>query len=257
MAVPTTDTIFAQVRAADSWVEYPFMERGDSTAKIYHMRCRVNLDDYAPIAINTTMTSAAAAGVISLPFTANASAYFVGDFNHAYSDGKLVEFDRQFATIPATRSNELTGSRSFPFPAYRGILYTPPATAEQGDGGNNDNLWEWDETGTGNTSPAVEYTTSEYYLSANIPGTLPVVFQPTHNGLYVDFVTNGGSGSFSPGKALDGESFTGSYSVAATVPSASAYLTSVSNGELKIVDVSVERYKGDIFLVRTVKAPAQ
>lgn len=257
MAIPTTDAIFAQVRAADSWIEYPFMERGDSTAKIYHMRCRVNLDDYSPLAINTTMASAAAAGVISLPFAADSSAYFVGDFNHNWQDGKLVEFVRQFATIPATRTDELTGSRSFPFPAYRAVLYTPPATKEQGDGGNNDNLWEWDDAGTGNTSPAVEYTTSQYYLSASIPTSLPQVFQPTHNGVYVDFVTDGDSGAFAPGKALDGESFTGSYVVNASVPSATDYSTSVRNGDLKIVDVQVERYKGDIFVVRTVKATAQ
>ena len=59
MSIPTADAIFAQSRAADSWVEYPFMDRGDSTAKVYHMKCSVNRADYAPLAINAIRTSPA------------------------------------------------------------------------------------------------------------------------------------------------------------------------------------------------------
>lgn len=256
MSLPTPDTIFATARAADSWIEYPFLDRGDMSAKIYHMRCRQNMADYDPTAINIgdSMTSAGNAGVISLPFDSQFSSYFCGDFNHTYSDGLLVEFDRIFANVPATRTDELVGSRSFPFPGVRSVLKTTPASAA--DAATDDNLWRWSNQGSGNTSPAPLYVTSEYELSSNIP-TLPTVFKVTQAGNHVDFVSNGGSGAFSNATALNGETFSGTYSVPATVPSATDYATSVTNGEKKIVDVQVERYLGDIFCIKTYKMVAQ
>jgi hypothetical protein len=121
MSLPTTDAIFAQVRAvAQTYIEYPFIELGDNATKVYHMVCQQNRDDYnaAQIALDATMVSAASAGVISLPFTADANAYFVGDFGHSPIDGGLVEFERVFSNIPATRSGEFTGTQSFTYPGY-------------------------------------------------------------------------------------------------------------------------------------------
>lgn len=121
MSLPTTDTIFAQVRAvAQTYIEYPFIERGDNTTKIYHMICSVNRADYnaAQVALDTTMSSAANAGVISLPFAADANAYFVGDFGHTPLDGGLIEFERVFSNIPATRNAEFTGSQAFTYPGF-------------------------------------------------------------------------------------------------------------------------------------------
>jgi hypothetical protein len=255
MSLPTTDTIFAQSRAADSWVEYPFMERSDSTAKIYHMKCSVNRADYAPLAINAPMTSAATAGVISLPFVSDSNAFFVGDFSHSYKDGGLVEFDRQFATIPATRTRELVGSRSFSFPTYQDVSYVVPATAEAAD--YEENLWEYVAAGGGNTSPAPLYLTSTYYKSADIPASLPEVFKPTQNGIFVDYVTNGLQLILTNAKAINGETFNANFTVSATVPTATAYSTSVTNGDYKTVDVGIERYAGDIFVVKEYEMAAQ
>lgn len=257
MSLPTTDTIFATARAADSWIEYPFLDRGDSTAKIYHMRCRQNLADYDPTAmiIGYPITGSLGAQVISLPFVnMHFSTYFCGDFNHSYSDGLLLTFDRIFANVPATRTDELVGSRSFPFPGVRSVLKATPASAA--DAATDENLWRWSNQGSGNTSPAPLYVTSQYERSSNIP-TLPTVFKPTHGGNHVDFVSNGGSGAFTNATAQNGETFSGSYSVPATVPSATDYATSVTNGEKKIVDVQVERYLGDIFCIKTYKMVAQ
>lgn len=254
MSLPTTDAIFAQSRAADSWVEYPFMERGDSTAKVYHMKCSVNRADYAPLAINATMATPASAGVISLPFT-DINAFFVGDFNHSYKDGGIVEFDRQFATIPATRTLELVGSRSFGFPTYQDVVYTVPATGDAAD--YDENLWEYVAAGGGNTSPAPLYLTSTYYKSASIPTSLPEVFKPTQNGLFVDYVTNGLTLILTNATAINGETFNANFTVPATVPSATTYSTSIANGDFKTVDVEVERYAGDIFVVKEYEMVAQ
>lgn len=116
MSIPYTSEDFTTPRAGgESWVEYPFIEYGDNSSKVYHMRCAVNKGDYTAIALDATMASASNADVLALPFTADASAYFVGDYNHRVRDGALLEFDRQFATIPASRT-EYEGSIVFEYP---------------------------------------------------------------------------------------------------------------------------------------------
>lgn len=121
MSLPTTDAIFAQVRAvAQTYIEYPFIELGDSDTKIYHMLCTVNRDDYDATAVDLddVMSSAANAGVIQLPFAVDSSAYFVGDFGHSPKDGGLVEFERIFANIPEDRDAEFTGTQAFTYPGF-------------------------------------------------------------------------------------------------------------------------------------------
>ena len=86
MSLPSIPTNFANVRAvAQTYIEYPFIEMGDSATKVYHMICQQTQSSYSAsqLDLDDTMSSATSAGVISLPFTADASAYFVGDFNHS------------------------------------------------------------------------------------------------------------------------------------------------------------------------------
>ena len=117
MSIPYTSGDFTSARAnGESWVEYPFIEQGDNATKVYHLVCVVNEADYAPIALDTTMANASNADVISLPFTADAAAYHVGDFGKAKIDGGLTRFDRQFANIPASRNSILTGTSAYTFP---------------------------------------------------------------------------------------------------------------------------------------------
>lgn len=116
MSIPYTSGDFTSARAnGESWIEYPFIEYGDNTTKVYHLVCEVNEVDYAPIALDTTMASASNADVISLPFTADAAAYHVGDFGKAKIDGGLTRFDRQFANIPQPAVDP-AGSEIFTFP---------------------------------------------------------------------------------------------------------------------------------------------
>ena len=117
MSIPYTSGDFTSARAnGDSWIEYPFIEYGDNTTKVYHLVCEVNEVDYAPIALDTTMASASNADVISLPFTADAAAYHVGDFGKAKIDGGLTRFDRQFANIPSVRSDSPSGTTAYTYP---------------------------------------------------------------------------------------------------------------------------------------------
>ena len=109
----------------DSWIEFPFINLGDSSTKVYHLKCTMLRSDYNPalVPLDTTMASAANAQVTSLPFTANASAYFVGDYDHSISDGVLITFDRQFATIPE-KTFEPAGSEIFTFPGLPSTVGT-------------------------------------------------------------------------------------------------------------------------------------
>lgn len=121
MSLPYTSGDFTKPRAGtESWVEYPFIEKGDNTTKVYHLVCVVNEADYAPIALDVTMANATNAEVIDLPFTADANAYFVGDYNKTKIEGGLVRFDRQFANIPLPTIDP-AGSEIFTFP---GLPYT-------------------------------------------------------------------------------------------------------------------------------------
>ena len=121
MSIPYTSGDFTSARAnGESSIEYPFIELGDNTTKVYHLVCEVNEADYAPIALDTTMASASNADVIELPFTADAAAYHVGDFNKTKIDGGLTRFDRQFANIPQSAVDP-AGSEIFTFPGLPSV----------------------------------------------------------------------------------------------------------------------------------------
>jgi hypothetical protein len=106
MSIPYTSGDFTSARAnGESWVEYPFIEYGDNTTKVYHLVCEVNEADYAPIALDTTMANATNADVIELPFAADAAAYHVGSqrwirlglkFSHFPGCRQLLAWDHSF-----------------------------------------------------------------------------------------------------------------------------------------------------------------
>jgi len=140
MSLPTTQSNFAQVRAiAATYIEYPFIEQGDSATKIYHMICKMARSDYdaTDVDLDDTMASASSAGVIALPFAADSSAYFVGDFNHRPVDGGMVEFERIFANIPATRES-FSGTTAYSFPGNKadatdGVVRTISGVSNAGE----------------------------------------------------------------------------------------------------------------------------
>lgn len=120
MSLPYDSGNFNAARpTGESYIEYPFEEEGDITTKVYHLICSIHKDSYTPLELNSNiaMTTAAAAGVSSLPFAADSAAYFIGDFGDQIEDGVLRIFDRQFSNIPIARSRP-TGSTAFTFPGY-------------------------------------------------------------------------------------------------------------------------------------------
>lgn len=110
---------------ADSQIQYPFLSDGDTQTKVYRMGCQQIAEYYNPaqVALDTPMTSAAAAGVIALPFGTDSSAYYVGDENLTPQPGGMIQFDRVFANIPQTRTDPI-GSISHTFPGLSGYAGT-------------------------------------------------------------------------------------------------------------------------------------
>ncbi len=256
MSIPYTSGDFTTPRAGgESWIEYPFASEGDNTAKIYHLKCKVLESDYVPIDLDVTMATAGNADVIELPFTANATAYHVGDYNHQKTDGAMISFDRQFATIPATRTDQFKGSSTFPFPATMQAVYTPPDTAEAAD--DSDNLWEYIEIGSSNQSPAPLYVTSEYFLTSGTVPTIPSVLTITYEGVKVDYVSDSFSKTLTNSVALNGETFSAAISVSATSTTATAYAALVAAGTKQNIDVRIEQVRGNLYVMETHKMAAQ
>lgn len=125
------DATMAQVRAVDgTYISYPFLEDGDTQTKVYNMVCTQTAADYnsAQVALDTPMSSAAAAGVIALPFPADSGAYFVGDTGHTPAGGGMISFTRTFANIPKSVT-VASGSAFVTFPGISRVGYVPPSAA--------------------------------------------------------------------------------------------------------------------------------
>lgn len=108
----------ALVRAGDgTHISYPFIEDGDTSTKVYNMFCTqlATAYDAAQISLDAPMTSAATAGVQTLPFPSDSAAYFVGDTGHTSEGGGMISFTRTFANIPQTITRP-TGSEFYTFP---------------------------------------------------------------------------------------------------------------------------------------------
>ena len=238
------------VNSTGGYTQYPLQSVNDPNHIVYNIQCKCLRADYVVPALTDTLANATSSKIVNPPF-ANGNAYFVGDISFADSDGGLMTFTRQFSTVPADRANVFSGSVNFTFPSTQGVYYTPPATGDA-EAIVSDSLWEYREDKASDTSAGALYIDYVYFLASS-PPTISTVFKSSQPG----FVTNGGSGSFSNAKALNGDTFTGGYSVGVTTPSASSYASDVASGTLKNVDVRVNRYMGNIFVMETHKTAAK
>ncbi len=298
MAIPYTSADFTTPRAnGDSYIEYPFITQGDNATKVYHLICEVNHDDYIPIALDTAMSNATAADVLVLPFTADATAYCVGDYNITKRDGNLMTFDRQFANIPADRNKILTGTTTYTFPGFSlGLAnatehtagaFTSTSTtttlnastsAQVGDlvgYSLTTNDGAGTQIGTSGVTIALTGTSSggvtirklgalANFVSGSIftypwqpRGTLNVA-----TGSFVDFkyYLPGVTANISDNTDIPLSTIFAPTSIPlsqATSPTPSDYLTKVSNEDMLIVSSEITRYKGNIAQRADVKVKAQ
>lgn len=120
MSLPyTKGTAYSTPTTVRAWVEYPFRNEGDSTAKVYHHIMQVSAEDYTTLADDVVLTDAGAKPARS-PFADDSSAYYAGDYNLSHIGDGMVKFDRQFAHVPADRQVP-NGPYAVTFPAmYNG-----------------------------------------------------------------------------------------------------------------------------------------
>lgn len=186
MSIPSVPTAFANVRATvRTSVAYPFIELGDTSTKVYTMRCSILRDSYnaAQVSLDATMANATNAGVITLPFAADASAYYCGDFNHNVTDGGMIEFDRVFANIPANRTNRFNGITTYTFPQVFGVTapstfdFTISSVALEG----TDKVKVTCSASTASLAPSANYAPRIYLTITTNDGVNPDV---THSGYY-------------------------------------------------------------------------
>lgn len=298
MSLPYTSGDFTKPRAGtESWVEYPFIEEGDNATKVYHLVCVVNEANYTPIALDTTMASATNADVIDLPFAADATAYFVGDYNKTKIEGGLVRFDRQFADIPASRSSILTGTSAYTFP---GVEADKDDTIERTASGfsatsttttltctNTVSVGDTVLCSLSTTDGSITVTVNRASRTA-LAGTTTSQVVVSRLGASTTFVSGSveefnvqprGSTTLATGTFTDftyylpgvtsgiavptdvplSETFRIQAPLLSpgTVPSATEYDAKVTNGDLLLIESSITRYAGNIIQRADVKVKAQ
>lgn len=142
MSLPTT--ALANVRVIESWIDRPFTDFGDTTTKVYYLRCHCAESDYTSLALGTAnLTNATTAGVIATRY-ADATARWVGDLDFKSSDGGYMTFIRRFANVPAD------------YVDYTSTVVTLP------DGSNSDTV---DENGQPSN---IVYPGGDYSLTARV-----------------------------------------------------------------------------------------
>ena len=187
---------------AGTYIEYPFTHEGDTSAKIYHISCDVYDVNYSPLTLDTVLS--ASAGFTGLPTGyANGAAFHIGDFNKQKLDGGLVRFDRRFATIPATRSNILTGTTAYTYPGMANSAGGATSTISGISGGN---------TVTAGTSAVIGSTVSIQLTTEDSTGVTL-----TSGGDYIALAGTGSSQVVVAGLASLGTFVSGTITVAPNV----------------------------------------
>jgi len=253
MSIPfeSNATAWAAIRAIDAWIEYPFANDGDTTSKIYKMVCMCKSTEYEAPLFSQTMSDAATAKLIELPFAADATAYFVGDDGFAPAGATLITFTRSFMPVPSPRTRGI-GSYSYTWPAFRawedpGSQTTNAIVFDQANELSVPILLLRDQK-TASSPATVTYT---YTYATSISSVTPdTIFSPKwgtgasyddFQGLNTaNFVVNTGPG----GSPLD------------TTPNITEYKAYIGNTFL-ITESSIKSFMGNIYVKETIKALAQ
>lgn len=257
-------TKWADIRAIDAWVEYPFEDQNDLVTKEYKIRCNCRNEDYESPAYSDTMSSASAAKLIDLPFTADSNAYFLGDSNFSSGEGGTTTFLRTFGAVPQTR-NLAEQSYDYTFPGYRGFW-------DSGGGVSSDILFLINLRSSKpvhnirppqtKTSAAI-FAYNYYYRTDKGLGLSPdqvfKINQYASSGSYSIFNT-----TYYPSiPYVDNVDYVsdhfgvGTASFWGTTPTFSTYLGYINSGTFLLAESDVEHYKGNIFVKKNIYVKAQ
>ena len=105
MAIPYSyGTSFDTARCTQCWKEFPFAKFGDSATTVYHHIMVMNGDEYAPPALDTTLTASSTKPLGSL-FADDSTAYFVEDKDTALALEPLAPFSPSTPILDTAKSN--------------------------------------------------------------------------------------------------------------------------------------------------------
>lgn len=252
MSLPSGGTNFTSARIIDYWRVYPFANDGDTVSVEYKFRIMVDSDSYTAPAYSDTLDDATAAKVISVPVT-DGLAYFTGDDGFSSADGNSMFFTRTFARVPVTRTRG-NGSFSFSWPAFRKWDDVTQNTAEDafqiGSAGfvGLPPVFEIRPQKSASSPSKITYTYTYATDIANVstdeiwsPIWRDIVGCYDYRNQLVTYLCDAGSGTRPFG----------------TDVTASTYKTSYINTLYLVVSSSIEAYKGNIFVRKTIRALAQ
>tara|TARA_R110002110_G_scaffold411682_1_gene636407 strand:+ start:2174 stop:2932 length:759 start_codon:yes stop_codon:yes gene_type:complete len=252
MSLPSGGTSFTSARIIDYWRVYPFANDGDTVSVEYKFRIMVDSDSYTAPAYSDALDDATAAKVISVPVT-DGNAYFTGDDGFSSANGNNMVFTRTFARVPVARTRG-NGSFSFPWPAFK--------KWDDDTQPSNRYVFDIDYADFVGLPPEYEirppnsasspskitytYTYATDIASVSTDGIWSPIW-PDNAGIYdyrnqiVPYLCDAGSGGNPSG----------------TNVTAAIYKSSYINTLYLVVSSSIEAYKGNIFVRKTIRALAQ
>lgn len=252
MSLPSGGTNFTSARIIDYWPVYPFANDGDTVSVEYKFRIMVDSDSYTAPAYSDTLDDATAAKVISVPVT-DALAYFTGDDGFSSANGNNMVFTRTFARVPVARTRG-NGSFSFQWPAFRKWDDVTQASSQDafdiGSAGfvGLPPVFEIRPSNSTSSPSKITYTYTYATDIANVTTDNP--FSPQwedfssvydYRNQKVEYLCDDGSGIQPQGTKI----------------SASQYTSNYINQIYLVVSSSIEAYKGNIFVRKTIRALAQ
>lgn len=274
---------------AGTYIEYPLLAHGDTTAKIYHLICQVNSADYSPIALDVPLSGAT--GVIGLPAGySDSNAFHVGDFNLQAIDGGMISFDRRFATIPASKTKILTGTTAYTYPGMKASTENGTVRTVTGTSNNNTVFFCTNTVVAGNTvvfsllteDPITGARMTQSGFATALIGTNSNQVVIRGAGGFSDFVSGSitelaatardalslPAGTYTdydyffdpdPTTVLLGDVFKPSATIltAGTVPTAIEYQAKIDDAEYLLISSEITRYAGSIIQRANNKVLAQ
>tara|TARA_R110000850_G_scaffold217402_1_gene343107 strand:- start:227 stop:985 length:759 start_codon:yes stop_codon:yes gene_type:complete len=252
MSLPSGGTNFTSARIIDYWRVYPFANDGDTVSVEYKFRIMVDSDSYTAPAYSDTLDDATAAKVISVPVT-DASAYFTGDDGFSSADGNNMVFTRTFAKVPVTRTRG-NGSFSFSWPAFRhwnpDTQNTDQKAFQIGSSGFVGLPPEFEIRPTNSASSPSKITYTYTYATNISSVSTDEIWSPIwpnttlvydYKNQIVSYLCDAGSGNTPYGTSI----------------TAATYKSSYIDSQYLVVSSSIEAYKGNIFVRKTIRALAQ
>lgn len=224
MSVYDPEDTSSPIWAKPGLVTFPFASLGDTATKLVSQVFFVRPEDYAPLTLADEYDSAEIFSSANLSTHPTGVLKFVGDTEPQPEDGGLVSFTRSWAHVPATRKEYSLAA--YTFPGFSSVLGSFAGRAAISFPTPTEITYEYvfASGGAGITLSSETRVTDTGTLDA-----------PLLSEVYLNSITNPTRSAYQT--LIDSDTDSSSYSITAEMQ-------------------SVERWKGDIYVKKTVKCKA-